>query len=222
MGALGRRPSSPERLRALRLRRSILDPARQGDGGGRPPSELQELLNAFGFVLTEKQVVPSAVVDDIDFGAVRSFMEAQGLDTEQAPQPAREHDLRNASVVDDFDGILRPTLYGLMVFGRDPQGASPHPEPVRAVRRLRRLGPGRGGADRRRREGTTGRSGEPRHGLVSQPWEERELPGSLSQGHSGDPGERVGAKPWSTPSSTGTTPSPALRCCWKCSTTASW
>lgn len=81
------------------------------------------------FVLTEKQVVPSAVVDDIDFGAVRSFMKAQGLDTEQAPQPAREHDLRNASVVDE---------------------------------------------------------------------------------------------PWSTPSSTGTTPSPALRCCWKCSTTASW
>ena len=89
------------------------------------PSELQELLNAFGFVLTEKQVVPSAVVDDIDFGAVRSFMEAQGLDTEQAPQPAREDDLRNASVVDDFDGVLRPTLYGLMVFGRDPQ-AHPH------------------------------------------------------------------------------------------------
>ena len=89
------------------------------------PSELQELLNAFGFVLTEKQVVPSAVVDDIDFGAVRSFMKAQGLDTEQAPQPAREDDLRNASVVDEFDGVLRPTLYGLMVFGRDPQ-AYPH------------------------------------------------------------------------------------------------
>ena len=77
------------------------------------------------FVLTEKQVVPSAVVDDIDFGAVRSFMKAQGLDTEQAPQPAREDDLRNASVVDEFDGVLRPTLYGLMVFGRDPQ-AYPH------------------------------------------------------------------------------------------------
>ena len=89
------------------------------------PSELQELLNAFGFVLTEKQVVPAAVVDDIDFGAVRSFMKAQGLDTEQAPQPAREDDLRNASVVDEFDGVLRPTLYGLMVFGRDPQ-AYPH------------------------------------------------------------------------------------------------
>ena len=85
------------------------------------PSELQELLNAFGFVLTEQQVVPSATVDDIDFGAVRSFMRAQGVETDRAPQPAREDDLRNASVVDELDGVLRPTLYGLMVFGRDPQ-----------------------------------------------------------------------------------------------------
>ena len=89
------------------------------------PSELQELLNAFGFVLTERQVVPAAGVDDVDFGAVRAFMRAQGLETDAAPQPAREDDLRNASVADDLDGALRPTLYGLMVFGRDPQ-AFPH------------------------------------------------------------------------------------------------
>ena len=89
------------------------------------PSELQELMNAFGFVLTEKQVVPQASVDDIDFGAVRTFMEAQGLDIEQAPQPAREDDLRNGSVIDELGGALHPTLYGLMVFGRDPQ-AYPH------------------------------------------------------------------------------------------------
>ena len=89
------------------------------------PSELQELLNAFGFVLTERQVVPSAGVDDVDFGAVRAFMRAQGLETDAAPQPAREDDLRNASVADELDGALRPTLYGLMVFGRDPQ-AFPH------------------------------------------------------------------------------------------------
>ena len=89
------------------------------------PSELQELLNAFGFVLTEQQIVPTAALDDIDFGAVRSYLRAQGLDTEQGPQPAREDDLRNASVVDELDGVLRPTLYGLMAFGRDPQ-AFPH------------------------------------------------------------------------------------------------
>ena len=84
---------------------------------------LQEPLN--GIVLNERQVVPFAAMDDIDFGAVRTFMRAQGLDTEGAPQPAREDDLRNASIVDELNGVLRPTLYGLMVFGRDPQ-AYPH------------------------------------------------------------------------------------------------
>ena len=84
---------------------------------------LQEPLN--GIVLNERQVVPSAAMDDIDFGTVRTFMRAQGLDTEGAPRPAREDDLRNASIVDELNGVLRPTLYGLMVFGRDPQ-AYPH------------------------------------------------------------------------------------------------
>ena len=81
--------------------------------------------NVFGFVLTEKQIIPSATVEDIDFGAVRAYMQAQGLDIDEGPQPAREDDLRNASVVDELDGILRPTLYGLMTFGRDPQ-SFPH------------------------------------------------------------------------------------------------
>ena len=70
---------------------------------------------------TEQQIIPSAVVDDIDFDAVRAFLKAQGLDTDAAPQPTRDDDLRNASVAEDLDGVLRPTLYGLMVFGRDPQ-----------------------------------------------------------------------------------------------------
>ena len=35
--------------------------------------------------LNERQIVPSAALDDVDFGAVRSFMRAQGLDTEGAP-----------------------------------------------------------------------------------------------------------------------------------------
>ena len=48
-------------------------------------------------------------------------MRAQGLDPDEAPQPAREDDLRNGSIVDELDGVPRPTLYGLMVFGRDPQ-----------------------------------------------------------------------------------------------------
>ena len=81
--------------------------------------------NVFGLVLTEKRIIPSATVEDIDFGAVRAYMQAQGLGMNEGPQPAREDDLRNASVVDELDGVLRPTLYGLMTFGRDPQ-SFPH------------------------------------------------------------------------------------------------
>ncbi len=95
---------------------------RRGRSTGAPsPSELQELLNTFGLVLTEKQIIPSASVDDIDFGAVRAFMRAQGLDPDEERQPAREDDLKNGSIVDELDGVPGPTLYGLMVFGRDPQ-----------------------------------------------------------------------------------------------------
>lgn len=85
-------------------------------------SELQELFNAFGLVLTEQQIIPSAKARDIDLDSFRTFMEAQGKRTEQDPQPDIENDLANASICGWLDGVLRPTLYGLMVFGRDPQG----------------------------------------------------------------------------------------------------
>jgi len=84
--------------------------------------ELQELLNVFGLVLTEKQGIASATADDIDLTALRSYMRAQGMRMEDEPQPDVESNLRNASVCDRLNGTLRPTLYGLMVFGRDPQG----------------------------------------------------------------------------------------------------
>ena len=89
------------------------------------PSEQQELLNAFGFVLTERQIVSSATVEALDFGAIRGFLSEQGFDLETPPQPASAADLRNASIANELDGVLRPTLYGLLLFGRDPQ-AAPH------------------------------------------------------------------------------------------------
>lgn len=89
------------------------------------PSELQELLNAFGLVLTEQQIIPTATVREIDVGAFRSFMRAQGMRMAGEPQPDIESDLQNASVCNWLDRVLRPTLYGVMVFGRDPQG-HPH------------------------------------------------------------------------------------------------
>lgn len=83
--------------------------------------ELQELFNAFGFILTEGQTVESTGMDDIDIDAFREFQRARGLDVETRPQPDIEADLRNARVLYRGDDALRPTLYGLMVFGRAPQ-----------------------------------------------------------------------------------------------------
>ena len=89
------------------------------------PSERQELFNNFGFVLTEEQVIRAAGVDDIDHGAFRAFLRVQGLDADREPQPSIEEDMRNAGVLGKADGDPYPTLYGLMVFGRDPQS---HPQ----------------------------------------------------------------------------------------------
>ena len=100
----------------IRRARSSVEPS---------PHELQELFNAFGFVFTEEQVILAAGVEDVDIHAFRSFLRRRGIETEEEPQPPIEDDLRNARVLRDADGTLRPTLYGLMVFGRDPQ-AHPH------------------------------------------------------------------------------------------------
>ncbi len=86
------------------------------------PSELQELMNSFGLVLTEEQVVHGCGVEDIDLRAFREFMRAQGAKLAGGAQPRLEDDLKSASVVDDFGAERLPTLYGLMTFGRDPQG----------------------------------------------------------------------------------------------------
>ena len=89
------------------------------------PSERQELFNYFGFMLTEEQVIRAADPDDIDLGAFRAFLHAQGLDADEEPQPSVVEDMRNAGILAESDGRLVPTLYGVMVFGRDPQN---HPQ----------------------------------------------------------------------------------------------
>ena len=100
----------------IRRRRSSVEPS---------PSERQELFNNFGFVLTEEQVIRAAGVDDIDIGAFRSFLRAQGLVADAEPQPPLEDDMRNAGVLARSDGRLAATLYGMMAFGRDPQNHAP-------------------------------------------------------------------------------------------------
>ena len=83
--------------------------------------ELQELFNAFGLVLTEDQTIIAATVDDIDVAGFRRHLAHQGLDLDE-PQPTLEDDLRNFGVIAEFDDALHPTLFGLLAFGKHPQG----------------------------------------------------------------------------------------------------
>ena len=84
-------------------------------------TELQELFNAFGFVLTEDQVIPSAEEHHLDLAAFTTHLRALGLETDEGPQPSMTDDLRNRGALRELDGILRPTLYGMMAFGKHPQ-----------------------------------------------------------------------------------------------------
>ena len=85
------------------------------------PSELQELYNAFGYILTEERAIMAATSSHIDLGAFREYLDAMGFDTLSAPQPADEDDLRNRGVLTEIGGETRATLYGVMAFGKDPQ-----------------------------------------------------------------------------------------------------
>ncbi len=84
------------------------------------PMELQDLYNAFGYILTEEQTVIAAGIGDLDIETFRRHMVRQGLDLDD-PQPALEDDLRNLGAVAEFDGALHPTLFGLLAFGKQPQ-----------------------------------------------------------------------------------------------------
>ena len=91
----------------IRRERSSVEPS---------PQELQELFNAFGFVFTENQMVRWTSAGDIDMNAFRSFVLAQGLETQGEPQPSPADDLRNAGVLAEAErGFLSDSLrpYGL-------------------------------------------------------------------------------------------------------------
>ena len=96
----------------VRRERSSVEPS---------PTELQELYNAFGYVLTEERAIQDATAAHIDLDAFRSYLGRLGFDIEEEPQPTAEDDLRNRSVLVDLGGDLRATLYGVMAFGRHSQ-----------------------------------------------------------------------------------------------------
>ena len=96
----------------VRRERSSVEPS---------PTELQELYNAFGYILTEERAIQDATAAHIDLDAFVSYLDRLGFDTEEEPQPATEDDLRNRGVLVDLGGELRATLYGVMAFGRHSQ-----------------------------------------------------------------------------------------------------
>lgn len=87
------------------------------------PSELQDLYNIFGYVVTEERVIDAASVSDIDVQSFRAYLGRLGLDLLGEPQPGLENDLRARGVFADLGGNLRATLYGLLAFGKAPQSA---------------------------------------------------------------------------------------------------
>ena len=98
----------------VRRERSTVEPS---------PMELQELYNAFGYILTEEQTIPGVGMSGIDLEAFSTYLVRLGFEVVEGPQPAVEDDLRNRGVLADFDGSLHMTLYGLLAFGKRPQSA---------------------------------------------------------------------------------------------------
>ena len=83
----------------------------------------------------EFKVIPAAGADDIDPDVVHSFLRAQGLDMKQWSQQEFTDDLRNLDVLDEVDGALHATLFGLMAFGKEPQA---YPQTRRLDEQVRR------------------------------------------------------------------------------------
>lgn len=79
------------------------------------------LHNTLGGIFTEERAIPAARVADLDLQAFRDHLVRQGLEITEEPQPAVEDDLRNRGLLAEFDGQLRPTLFGLLAFGKQPQ-----------------------------------------------------------------------------------------------------
>lgn len=85
------------------------------------PSELQELNNRFGYIVTEDQVVSRARLEDLDEACFRDYLQRMGLTADTEHQPELVDDYENLDVIRDLDGRPTPTLFGLLAFGRDPQ-----------------------------------------------------------------------------------------------------
>lgn len=113
-----RRYHGPEPLRR-RGRISV----RRGRASVEPSgAELQDLFNTFGFVVTEEQCVPGSSAREIDPEQFREFLRRLGIDPLEEPRPDLERDLLNKKILSEHLDERLATVYGLLCFGRDPQG----------------------------------------------------------------------------------------------------
>lgn len=96
----------------VRRERSSVEPS---------PSELQELYNAFGYIMREERPIQAATPEHTDRRSFREYLRELGIDTVSPPQPKDEDDLRNRGVLAELGGALHATLYGVMAFGKEPQ-----------------------------------------------------------------------------------------------------
>jgi len=87
------------------------------------PSELQDLYNLFGYIITEERAIDAAGVEHIDVQSFKSYLGRLGLDLLGEPQPGLENDLRARGVVTEVGSDRKATLYGLLAFGKTPQCA---------------------------------------------------------------------------------------------------
>lgn len=113
------RGPQPVRFRGrvlVRRHRSSVDPTE---------SELMELYNTFGLVFTEERLVPGTGASDVEFEVYRAYMAARGIDLDGTLELPREEELLRAEILGrKVDGRPEATLYGLLCFGRSPQGTS--------------------------------------------------------------------------------------------------
>ena len=86
------------------------------------PSELQELLNIFGYIVTEEQAVSASGVDDIEPNAFARYVATLGIDLGADLELPIAADLRIRGALLERAGQLNATLYGLLAFGKNPQG----------------------------------------------------------------------------------------------------
>ena len=95
---------------------------RRGRSSVEPSStELQELYNIFGYFLTEERAIGAATSADIDLGSFRGYLRRLGIETDAGPQPHTDDDLLNRHAIVEIGSELKPTLYGILAFGKEPQ-----------------------------------------------------------------------------------------------------